>query len=65
MDEEREWLLGMESELLAGDEALEEALGISLMSVYERLEELDSDHAEARADIYNVNFVYNVNLVYI
>ena len=32
-----------------GDEETEKALNISLNEVYERLEELDSDNAEARA----------------
>ena len=35
--------------LLDGDDSLEAELGISLNEVYERLEEVDSDHAESRA----------------
>ena len=47
-DEEREWLLKMEKELV--DETIsEEEAGISLNEVYERLEELDSDGAESNA----------------
>ncbi|KAJ1632418.1 P-loop containing nucleoside triphosphate hydrolase protein [Pavlovales sp. CCMP2436] len=47
-DKEREWLLGKERELSAED-ALEREGDISLQEVYERLDELDSDNAEARA----------------
>ena len=48
-DKEREWLLKVEEKLVEGDEETEKALNISLNEVYERLEELDSDNAEARA----------------
>jgi len=48
-DGEREWLLKVEQALLDGDDSLEAELGISLNEVYERLEEVDSDHAESRA----------------
>jgi ATP-binding cassette subfamily F protein 2 len=48
-DAEREWLLKVEEKLAAGDESTEKALGITLGEVYERLEELQSDNAEARA----------------
>jgi len=48
-DLERNWLLRTEEALLEGDDELEKELGITLQEVYERLEELDSDHAEARA----------------
>lgn len=44
-DGEREWLLKMEQDLL-DDVVTEEEAGITLNSVYERLEELDSDSAE-------------------
>ena len=47
-DQEREWLLKLEKDLV--DEAVEEEeIGITLNEVYERLEQLDSDGAEARA----------------
>lgn len=49
---EREYLLDVESRILAMDpeEHPEQAVdGIGLMEVYERLEELDSDNAEVRA----------------
>lgn len=46
-DKEREWLLAKEKELSENED--EEAAGISLAEVYERLEQLDSDNAEARA----------------
>ena len=39
----------MEQLLIDGDDTTEKALNISLGEVYERLEELDSDNAEARA----------------
>ena len=39
----------VENALVEGDDSLEKQLGISLQEVYERLEELDSDNAEARA----------------
>ena len=48
-DGEREWLLATEQTLVDGDEETEKELGITLNEVYERLEELDSDNAEARA----------------
>jgi ATPase subunit of ABC transporter with duplicated ATPase domains len=48
-DQEREWLLKVEEMLLDGDEDTEKALGIGLNEVYERLEDIDSDHAESRA----------------
>jgi ATP-binding cassette subfamily F protein 2 len=48
-DKEREWLLKVEQMLVDGDESMEAKLKISLNEVYERLEELDSDNAEARA----------------
>ena len=48
-DEERLWLLRVEQLLLDGDDADEKAMGISLNEVYERLEEIDADNAEARA----------------
>tara|TARA_B100000513_G_scaffold71704_2_gene28805 strand:+ start:11334 stop:13796 length:2463 start_codon:yes stop_codon:yes gene_type:complete len=48
-DEERQWLLALEQKLLDGDEETERAYKITLNEVYERLEELDSDNAEARA----------------
>lgn len=54
-DLEREWLLKVEQELLnkeddgSGEEA--KVHGVGLMEVYERLEELSSDDAEARAAV--------------
>ena len=50
-DKEREWLLKVEALLCDTDDgdALEKALNITLNEVYERLEEIDSDHAEAHA----------------
>jgi len=47
-DKEREFLLKLETDLV--DEVVEEEeIGITLNEVYERLEQLDSDGAEARA----------------
>jgi len=48
-DEEREWLLAVETLLCEGDDSLEKELNITLGEVYERLEEIDSDNAPARA----------------
>ena len=48
-DEEREWLLKVEEMLIDGDETTERELRINLNEVYERLEEIDSDNADARA----------------
>jgi len=52
-DKEREWLLKVEQEIMskADDGGGEEVKvhGVGLMEVYERLEELSSDDAEARA----------------
>lgn len=51
-DKEREYLLDLESRILAMDpeEHPEQAVdGVGLMEVYERLEELDSDNAETKA----------------
>jgi ATP-binding cassette subfamily F protein 2 len=51
-DKEREYLLELESRILALDpeeHPEQEADGIGLMEIYERLEELDSDNAETRA----------------
>ena len=51
-DKEREWLLAAEAELLAVDpetDADPKYHGVGLMEVYERLDELNSDDAEARA----------------
>ena len=52
-DKEREWLLAVETVLVESDheesDTLEKELNITLNEVYERLEEIDSDHAEARA----------------
>jgi len=54
-DQEREWLLQVEQQLLnkeddgSGQEA--QVNGVGLMEVYERLEELSSDDAEARAGV--------------
>eukprot|EP00041_Stephanoeca_diplocostata_P034229 m.1152645 g.1152645 ORF g.1152645 m.1152645 type:complete len:315 (-) comp24484_c1_seq14:160-1104(-) len=47
-DIERNWLLEMEKKLNA-ESADEEKLGIDLIEVYERLEEMSSDKAESRA----------------
>ena len=47
-DQEREWLLKIEKDLV--DEVVEEEeVGMDLNTVYERLEMLDSDGAESRA----------------
>ncbi|EER03137.1 ATP-dependent transporter, putative [Perkinsus marinus ATCC 50983] len=53
-DKEREWLLGAEKKLLntevkEGQTEQPTYMGIDLMEVYERLDELDSENAEARA----------------
>lgn len=51
-DKEREYLLDLESRILAMDpeEHPEQAVdGVGLMEIYERLEELDSDNAETKA----------------
>lgn len=54
-DLEREWLLGIEQKLLnmeddgTGNEAMVD--GVTLMEVYERLEELGNDDAETRAAV--------------
>lgn len=54
-DLEREWLLKIEQELLAheddGSGQEPKVHGVGLMEVYERLEELSSDDAEARAAV--------------
>lgn len=54
-DKEREWLLRQEEKLLAiedpGDGEEPRINGVSLMEVYERLEELSSDDAESRAAV--------------
>jgi ATPase subunit of ABC transporter with duplicated ATPase domains len=47
-DEEREWLLKVERELV-DEEITEEEAGVTLNDVYERLEALDSDAAESNA----------------
>lgn len=51
-DKEREYLLDVESRILALDpeeHPEQEVEGIGLMEIYERLEEIDSDNAETRA----------------
>jgi len=50
-DREREWLLAKEAELAAIDDPAHDDMEgeISLQEVYERLDDLDSDNAEARA----------------
>ena len=45
----RSWRPQVEEMLIDGDEETEKALGIGLNEVYERLEDIDSDHAESRA----------------
>ena len=53
-DKEREYLLDLETQILAMDpvEHPEQAVdGIGLMEIYERLEELDSENAETRAAV--------------
>ena len=51
-DKEREWILQVEEQLLAVDPEVDsdpKVHGVGLMEVYERLDELNSDDAEARA----------------
>jgi len=50
-DKEREWLLEQEASLCADETEGEEASvnGVTIMEVYDRLDELNSDDAEARA----------------
>lgn len=54
-DKEREWLLDVESQLLAkeddGSGQEQKVHGVALMEVYERLEEMSSEDAEARAAV--------------
>lgn len=47
MDKERTWLLDKERYLVDND--LDESNGVSLSEVYERLDQIDSDSAQARA----------------
>ena len=61
-DEEREWLLKVENVLVEGDDSLEALLGITLNEVYERLEDLDSDNAEARAAQLLTGLGFDVNM---